>query len=184
MKNYYLSLTAILPKSFSFLIKFFILFYFLIFSNSAFSKSSDQVLKIKKKSYEQLLQRINRSDGDDGLTNPFDWFGMHDQKKINSLNGSIKKQKVINNIVTAIHISHENKHQLMEKLIWSKSKDDLEDLEELANVVVVVAAVVAAVVIPELIAGGSIATSFELEVAGTVISTNGSLVAMGPAGVR
>ena len=98
--------------------------------------------------------------------NPMDWFEMHDQREINRLNDKIKDRKIIYNIVKGIHVTNENKHKLMNELVWSIDKGDLEYYESLTNMLSLLVIIAAASVVPNVMAGGM---TYNLTVQGATV---------------
>ena len=129
--------------------------------------------KGEKLSVKSLVNQKRYLDKDDGWTNPLDWFGFHDQDEIDRINYKIRKKETIHHIVKVIHKVHENKHKLMNQLVWSVSKGDLRAYETITNILSLV--VVAALVVagPEIAAGG---LAYELTAQGVpVVSTAGGV---------
>ena len=103
--------------------------------------------KGKYMSVKPLIKKRDSLDKDNGWWNPFDWFEMHDQEKINILNYEILEQDIIHNIVEGIHTIHENKNKLMRN--WIRT-GDLEFYEWVVNFTIIAIAVAA----PSLVAEG------------------------------
>ena len=134
-----------------------------------------------------LREKRNSLDEDDGWTNPFDWFGFHDQQEIDRLDMKISRAEIIQNIVRKIHTIHNNKDSMFRELEWGRSRVAWESL---ANFGIIALAAVTVFFGPEVMAGAgaflsksSVAASLKTKGLITISAKTGGgvVVAMNPA---